>query len=166
MLIKEDLYDRRFVEDWTHRFEDFRAYVHDFTPERVAEITRVPAATIRDLARSIAKAKGCSFVICTGLEYSNSGVQSVRAAWTLQAMADHLEVPGGKLFRMSDRLKINRILTPPPITGRKAIGADVYPLYHQTRNEAHGALLPWAIFEGEPYPVRSLIVGGTFIITA
>jgi anaerobic selenocysteine-containing dehydrogenase len=81
-------------------------------------------------------------------------------------IAGHLEVPGGKLFRMSERLKTNRILTPPPATGRKAIGADVYPLYHQTRNEAHGALLPRAILEGEPYPVRSLIIGGASIITA
>jgi anaerobic selenocysteine-containing dehydrogenase len=166
VLIKEDLYDHRFVEHWTHGFEDLRAYVRDFTPERVAEITQVPAATIRDLARSIAKAKGCSFVMYTGLEYANSGVQSVRAAWTLQALAGHLEVPGGKLFRMSGRLKTNRILTPPPATGRKPIGADVYPLYHQTRNEAHGALLPRAILEGDPYPVRSLIIGGASIITA
>ncbi len=87
VLIEEDLYDHRFVEDWTHGFEDLRAYVRDFTPERVAEITQVPAATIRDLARSIATAKGCSFVMYTGLEYSNSDAQSVRAAWTLQAIS-------------------------------------------------------------------------------
>ncbi len=166
VLIEEDLFDHRFVERWTHGFEELRGYVRGFTPERVARITQVPADSIRDLARAIGRAKGCSFVMHTGLEYSNSGVQAIRAGWILQALGGHLDVPGGKLFRMRDRPRTGRKLTDPPASARRPIGADEYPLYRQTRNEAHAALLPKAILESQPYAVRSLIVSGASLITA
>jgi anaerobic selenocysteine-containing dehydrogenase len=166
VLIAEDLYDHRFVERWTHGFDELRDYVRDFSPERVARITGVPAETIRALARAIALARGCAFVTYTGLEYSNSGVQAIRAVWTLQALAGHLDVPGGKLFRMRNRLRTGRKLMQPPARTRAPIGADEYPLYGQTRNEAHAALLPEAILEAKPYPLRSLIVSGASLITA
>ncbi len=166
VLIEDNLYDRDFVERWTHGFEDLRDYVRDFTPERVARITHVAAATIRELARAIASSKGCSFLMYTGLEYSNSGVQAIRAVWTLQAMAGHLDAPGGKLFRMRDRPRLNRNLTEPPPGARPPVGADEFPLYRQARNEAHAACLPRAILDDDPYPVRSLIIGGASVITA
>lgn len=166
VLINEDLTDREFVQNWTHGFEELRAYVEQFDPERVAAITWVPADRIRALARDIAQARGCSLLTYTGLEYSNSGVQAIRATWVLQALAGHLEVPGGKLFRMRDRLRLNRALTKPPSGARLPIGAKEYPLYHEVRQEAHAAMLPKAILEGDPYPVRALIVGGSSLITS
>ncbi len=166
VLIAENLYDQDFVEKWTHGFAELCEYVQEFKPERVEHITWVPADTIRQLARKIGRARGCSILTYTGLEYSNCGVQSIRAVWTLQAIAGHLDVPGGKLFKMRDRLQLNRILTEPKNGGPKPIGAEEYPLYYQVRREAHAALLPRAILEGEPYPIRSLIISGSSLLTA
>jgi anaerobic selenocysteine-containing dehydrogenase len=168
VLLQEDLYDHHFVEHWTHGFEALRTYVRDFSPERVELITWVSAERIRDLARSIARAKGCSVLTYSGLEYSNSGVQAIRALWILQALAGHLDVPGGKLFKMHNRLQLNRLLTDPPLleNAPKPIGADEYPLYYETRREAHAALLPRAILENKPYPIRALIVSGASLITS
>ncbi|MCP4962983.1 MAG: molybdopterin-dependent oxidoreductase [Actinomycetia bacterium] len=166
VLIEEGLYDRRFVRDWVHGFEELCDYVRDFPPERVEAITRVAADDIRRLAREIANAKGCSILTKSGLEFSNSGVHAVRSVWTLQALAGHLDQPGGKLFRMADRLRLNRNLTEPLANTRPAIGADEFPLYHQVRNEAHAASLPRAILDGDPYPVRSLIVSGASLLTS
>ncbi|MHA1599689.1 MAG: molybdopterin-containing oxidoreductase family protein [Alphaproteobacteria bacterium] len=166
VLVEEDLYDRQFVERWTHGFAELREYLRDFSPECVARITQVPAETIRDLARTVARAKGCTFLMYTGLEYSNSGVQAIRAVWTLQTLAGHLDVPGGKLFRMGKRPQLYRNLTREPENARKPIGADEYPAYHEVRREAHAALLPRAILEDEPYPVRALTIGGASVITA
>ncbi len=165
VLIAEELYDRDFVQNWTHGFDELCAYVQDFTPERTEQITRVPAESIRSLARRIAASKGCSVLTYTGLEYSNTGLQAIRALWIMQAVAGHLDVPGGKLFRMRDRFQLNRLLTEPP-DQPLPIGAEEYPLYYEVRNEAHAALLPRAILEGKPYPVRSLIISGASIITA
>jgi len=166
VLIEEDLYDHEFAENWTHGFSDLCNYVREFTPERVEKITKVSAERIRRLAREIASSRGCSVVTYTGLEYSNGGVQAIRAVWTLQALAGHIEVPGGKLFRMPDRLQLNRILTEPPENAAKPIGIEEYPLYYEVRREAHAALLPRAILEGEPYPIRGLIISGSSLLTS
>ncbi|CAN5869640.1 molybdopterin-dependent oxidoreductase [soil metagenome] len=166
VLINEALYDQEFVAHWTHGFAELSEYVQAFTPERVAQITGLSADQVRDLARAMARALGCSILSYTGLEYSNSGVQAIRALFTLQAVAGHLDAPGGKLFQMPSGLKLNRNLTEPPAQARRPIGADEYPIYYEVRKEAHAALFPRAILEGKPYPLRSLIVSGGSLITA
>lgn len=166
VLIEEDLYDHHFVDNWTHGFEALRAYVQNFTPERVEHITWVPADRVRALARAMAHSKGCSILMYSGLEYSNSGIQAIRAVWTLQAVTGHLDVAGGKLFKMRNRLQLNQRLTAPPKNGPKPIGAKEYPLYCDVRKEAHAAMLPRAILESEPYPIRALIVSGASLITS
>ncbi len=166
VLLAEELYDRDFVERWVHGMDELRDYVQAFSPERVETITSVPAATICELAHAMARSTGCSLLTYTGLEYSDSGVQAIRAVLALQALAGHLDVPGGKLFLMKDRPRLNRLLTRPPADGRPPIGAAEYPLYYEVRREAHAALFPRAILEGQPYPLRSLIVSGSSLITA
>jgi len=166
VLLTEGLYDHSFVERWMHGFEALRRYVRDFPPNRVAEITHIPADRIRALARAIGRASGCSILTYTGLEYSNSGVQAIRAVWTLQAIAGHLDVPGGKIIKMPNRLQPNRLLTPPPENAPPPIGVQEYPLYYEVRREAHAALLPRAILEGKPYPIRALFISGASILTS
>jgi len=166
VLIAEDRYDHRFVDGYTQGFAELTAYVTAFTPERVEAITGVPAEAVRELARAVGAAAGCSFLMYTGLEYSNSGVQAIRAALVLQAVAGHLDAPGGKLIGSPDRLRLHRHVTQPPAGARSAIGAAEFPAFHEVRREAHAALLPRAILEGDPYPVRGMIVSGTSILTA
>ncbi len=166
VMIGENRHDHSFATDWCHGFEQLCEYIRDFTPERVSLITGVPAVQIRNLARSIAEARGCSILMYTGLEYSNSGVQAIRAVWTLQALGGHLDVPGGKQFRMNERMILNRLETDPPNGGCKPVGADEFPLYYATRKEAHAAMLPKAILDSEPYPVRGMIISGASIITS
>ena len=166
VLIAERCYDHAFVERFTHGFDELAAYVEGFAPERVETITGVPAATVRELAHAVGTAAGCSILMYTGLEYSNSGVQAIRAALTLQAIAGHLDSPGGKLIGSPDRPRLHRHVTPAPTGARPAIGSAEFPVFHELRQEAHAALLPRAILEGEPYPVRGLIVSGGSILTA
>lgn len=165
VLVEEELYDRAFVAHWTHGFDALAARVHAMTPATVAEITGVPAAAIRELARAIARARGCSILTYTGLEYSNSGLQAIRAAWTLQAIAGHLDSPGGKLFKMPGRMRTGRILTAPPEMPAP-IGAKEYPLYYAVRRELHAGLIPRAVLQGKPYPLRHLVISGASLITA
>lgn len=166
VLLKERLYDQAFVHKWVHGLAELSDYAATFTPEFVENITGVPADRIRLLAHQIAEANGCSIVMYSGLEYSNSGVQAIRAVWTLQALAGHLDVPGGKLFKMPNRPQLNRLLTEPPGNGNPPIGSDEYPLYRAVRNEAHAVMLPQAILESKPYPIRALIVSGASLITS
>jgi anaerobic selenocysteine-containing dehydrogenase len=100
VMIKENLYDHDFVKRWTYGFDELAHYVETFTPSHAAAITGVLAESIIDLAHTIGTAKGCSILMYTGLEYSNSGVQSIRAVLSIQALSGHIDVPGGKLFNM------------------------------------------------------------------
>ncbi|MCP4294205.1 MAG: molybdopterin-dependent oxidoreductase [Proteobacteria bacterium] len=102
----------------------------------------------------------------TGLEYTNSGTQSIRAVLCIQALGGHLDVPGGKVFKMPDRIQHNRTTTEPPKGTKPPFGADRYPIYHELRNEAHAVELPKAILENDPYPVRALIISGASLITS
>ncbi len=167
VLIEEDLYDEKFVDEWTVGFDELAQYTQHFRPEAVEEITRVPADTIRSLARRLAAARGASPVMYTGLEYSDSGVQAIRATMVLWALAGQLDVPGGRVFRMRENaFPINRdgLVANPAV--KKAIGRDRFPVYSMYRGESHAISLPEAVLEGRPYPVKSLIVLGGSIITA
>lgn len=167
ILIEEELFDESFVQDWTHGFEDFARYCQHFSPEVVETITRVPADTIRRLARRIASARGASPVMYSGLEYSDSGVQAIRAAMTLWALAGQLDVPGGRCFAMREnQFPMNREGHLPNPDVRKALGRDRFPVYSAYRGESHAICLPDSVLNGKPYRIRSLIIEGGSIITA
>ena len=167
VLIEEELYDFDFVERWTVGFEELRSLTQHYRPEVVEEITSVPAATVRHLARRLAAARGACPVMYTGLEYSDSGVQAIRAVLTLFALAGHLDVPGGLLIRMKrGQFPQNRrhLVANPNI--RRALGRDRHPVYSAYRGESHAVVLPNAVLHGDPYPIRSLIVLGGSIVTS
>ncbi len=167
ILIEEELYDERFLKDWTHGFDDFARYCQHFRPEVVETITGVPADTTRGLARRIASARGASPVMYSGLEYSDSGVQAIRAAMTLWALSGQLDVPGGRCFTMREnQFPMNREGHQANPDVKKALGRDRFPVYSAYRGESHAICLPDAVLHGQPYPIRSLIVEGGSIITA
>jgi len=167
VLIEEELHDDAFVREWTVGFDEFSRYVQHFRPEMVESITGVPKETIIMLARQIAGAKGVAPVMYSGLEYSNSGVQAIRATLVLWALAGQLDIPGGRCFTMKEnRFPINRegLIPNPDVT--KALGRDRFPVYSMYRGESHAIALPDAVLHGDPYHIRSLIVLGASIITS
>ena len=167
VLIKEELYDEPFVREWTHGFAEFAQYVQHYRPEVVEPITGVPADTIRTLARRIAQAHGASPVMYSGLEYSDSGVQAIRATMVLWALAGQLDVPGGRGFAMrQNTFPINRAGLIPNPDVKKSLGRDRFPVYSLYRGESHANALPDAVLKGQPYPIRALTILGGSLITA
>ena len=165
VIINEGLYDEAFVRDWTTGFEALRDYVEQFPQEKAEKITRVPRETIRDLARSIGGTKGASLVMFTGLEYSNCGVQSIRAALCLWAITGNMDVRGGLMFRPPSPASFPRIKLDPP-QGVKPIGADKYPYFCDSFKSAQFLEAPRAILRGDPYPVKTLLIFGASLLTS
>lgn len=167
ILIEEELYDETFVREWTTGFEDLVTYVQQYRPDIVEHTTGIPAQTVIALARTMAEAKGVSQLMYTGLEYSNSGVQSIRATLVLWALAGQLDVPGGLCFSMdANQFPINRegLITNPDVGPR--LGRDTFPVYIKYRDEAHTIALPESVLQGNPYKIRSLIILGSSMITS
>ncbi|MFW5741535.1 MAG: aminotransferase class V-fold PLP-dependent enzyme, partial [Myxococcota bacterium] len=166
-LLREELHDEKFVEDWTLGFDDLARMVQHYTPEVVEGITGVKASMVTYLARRIASARGACPVMYTGLEYSDSGVQAIRAVFTLWALAGQLDVPGGLLFRMKENQfpqNRRRLLHNPD--RRRALGRDRFPIYSDYRGESHAVVLPDAVLRSHPYPIRALLVLGGSLITS
>jgi cysteine desulfurase NifS len=167
VLIAEELYDQAFVKSWTRGFDQFERYVKHFRPEVVQSITGVPADTVRWLAERISSARGAAPVMYTGLEYSDSGVQAIRATMVLWALAGQLDVPGGRCFSMpGSSFPVNRSGLIPNPDVKKSLGSDLFPVYTAYRGESHANALPRSVLDGIPYRIRSLIILGASIITS
>jgi len=167
ILIEEELYDEGFVRDWTIGFEELEKVVQHYRPEIVHQITGIPADEIIALAREIAEARGVSQLMYAGLEYSNSGVQNIRATLVLWALAGQMDVPGGLCFTMDkNHFPINRdgLIANPDVGPR--LGRDKFPVYIKYRDEAHATALPESVINGNPYKIRSLIILGSSMITS
>ena len=135
--------------------------------KRPQRITGIPAEAIRRTARAIARPGGTTLLSYTGLEYTTSGVQNIRAVMTLWALSGNLDVPGrepdpdaGRGFP-GERVPADRAAR----NGVEPVGKGDYPLYHRYRKEAHAMEIPRAILEDDPYPVRGMLVWGASIIT-
>jgi cysteine desulfurase NifS len=167
VLIKEELYDEEFTANWTIGFDDFVRYAQHYRPDVVEHITGVPAATVRSLARRIAEARGVSQLMYTGMEYSNSGVQAIRATLVLWALAGQLDVPGGLCMTMRENhFPINREghVANPDVGPR--LGSDRFPVYVKYRDEAHAIALPDSVLRSDPYRIRALIILGSSMTTS
>jgi anaerobic selenocysteine-containing dehydrogenase len=149
VMLDEELYDEDFAERWCHGFDELATYVQHFRPEVAEDITGVPADTIRDLARRICSATGACPVMYTGLEYSNSGIQSIRAVHALFALAGQLDVPGGVgLAMLNSHFPINRSCN------QENPSLDL------------AAAREKSVLEGEPYRIRGLLVHGASLLTS
>lgn len=168
ILIRDSLYDAHFVEEWTLGFDEFAEYVKDFTPEYVSKITGIEEDRIESLAERICDARGASYIMYTGLEYTKSGVQNIRAVMVLWALAGHLDVEGGRCF--IDRQNNIPLAADRQIEANDAdrsIGRGRFPVYSLLcGGEPHASLLPESIIDGSPYKIRALIVQGASLLTA
>ncbi|MBI4332643.1 MAG: molybdopterin-dependent oxidoreductase [Chloroflexi bacterium] len=97
VIIGEGLYDRDFVEKYTHGFDRLRERVAAYTPDRVSGITGVPAGQIIEAARMYAAARPA--IIPWGLKPDQIGVNSTQACRSiaiLRAITGNLDVEGGE----------------------------------------------------------------------
>jgi cysteine desulfurase NifS len=167
VMIDEELYDENFAENWCHGFEELKTYVQHFRPEVAETITGVPANTIRDLVRRIYNAVGACPVMYTGLEYSNSGIQAIRAVLSLFTLAGQLDVPGGiGLAMLNSHFPINRSCNQSNPDLDLAVARDKIPIYSNYRGESHASGLVDAVLKGDPYQIRGLIIHGASILTS
>jgi formate dehydrogenase major subunit len=95
VIVREDLYDRKFVADRTQGFEDLKAMVAKFTPEYVEGITGIPAEKIETAARMYAGAKNATILYCMGITQHISGTDNVKSLANLAMLCGNLGNRGG-----------------------------------------------------------------------
>ena len=164
VIIDEKLYNSDFVKNYTYGFKEFSNYVDDFSPEKVSKITGVSKEDITLLAREISKANNAALITYTGLEYSNCGVQCIRALYILWAITGNLDVKGGLYINPEPKSLIKRFKCAKPKD--KPIGADKYPVFYDLLDCAHFMEFPNAVLNKDPYEIKGLLNIGSSILTS
>ena len=120
VLVAEGLADREFLDRYTVGFERFAAYLSgesdgvEKSADWAAEITEVPAETIRDLARRMAAGR-TMISVAYSLTRQDHGEQTHWAAVALAALLGQIGLPGGGVgfgysamnYSGSDRRKLH-----------------------------------------------------------
>jgi formate dehydrogenase (coenzyme F420) alpha subunit len=163
VIIEEHLYDAEFVEHWTTGFEKLAEHVKDYSPERVAQITWVPADMIRAIARMYATSRPACISPRNGLDEHTNASCAIRAIDLLMAITGNIDVKGGNTIQIPvSAATIDLRLTDqlPAEQRAKKIGrdksllarlSDAYP-------SAHTPSLWEAILEEKPYAVKAMMV--------
>ena len=160
VIIKEELYDREFVEKWSIGFEKLEKHVEDYPPEKVEEITWVPAETIKEIARMYATTKPACINPRNALDQHTNASSAIRAIDILMAITGNLDVEGGNIILIPVMLGLEDISLYeklPPEAEEKKIGADkiLRSKISKTWPSAHTPSLWDAIIHSKPYPIKA-----------
>ena len=187
VIISEELYDKKFVADWTIGFDALKERVQrDFSLAKVAEITGVSQQLIQESARMYAGADGAIIPWSPITDHHVSSTSAIRAISILRAITGNLDVPGGEMIMGShsdlipeSRLELTELL--PEEQRQKQLGYDKHPVFtfkaadilkeHSERvfgeaypNQIKGGhmAVPSPTFRamayGDPYPVKAFFV--------
>ena len=95
VIIREGLYDKEFVENWTYGFEELKARCAEYDLDKVSQITWVPKEQIEAAARMMATVKPMSLEWGCAFEQGLNASQTCRAIYMLPAITGNYDVPGG-----------------------------------------------------------------------
>ncbi len=87
--------DQEFIAARTEGFDEFKAMVEQYTPERVAEITGVPMEQLQHAAELLAQNKPAAVFWAMGITQHITGVRNVISLANLQMLLGNMGVPGG-----------------------------------------------------------------------
>ncbi|HTY64638.1 MAG TPA: formate dehydrogenase subunit alpha [Acidobacteriota bacterium] len=87
--------DQSFIDRRCEGFEQFRVSVEQYTPERVADITGVPAEQLRRAAEILSRNHPMAVMWSMGITQHTTGVLNVLALGNLQMLLGNMGVRGG-----------------------------------------------------------------------
>ena len=161
VIINEELYDKEFVEKYTHGWDQFVERVNQYPVEKVAEIAWVPAEKIREAARLFATLKPACIQWGISIEQNINCIDSDRLLIDMVAITGNLDVKGGAALFMPPKgqtisqFTYHKELSPEQ--SAKYIAGNAHKLCHMIglvpENYVYNAVLT-----GKPYPVRAIIM--------
>jgi anaerobic selenocysteine-containing dehydrogenase len=125
VIIKEDIYDREFVQNYTVGFDHLKKHIDTYTPEWAARITGLPVEIIQNLARQYATVKPGIIYDGNGLDMHTQCVEACRALAMLIALTGNVDRPGSNVFMPWSKQNAVSTLNPTQDAWEKAR----YPLF-------------------------------------
>ena len=95
IILKEDLWDKDFVEKRTEDFDELARLVEKYTPEYVADITTVPVEQLEKVARMFAGEGRHAIFHGMGITHYVTGTDRVKSIANLSMLCGKVGVEGG-----------------------------------------------------------------------
>ncbi|HYI96238.1 MAG TPA: molybdopterin-dependent oxidoreductase [Bryobacteraceae bacterium] len=109
VIVKEQLYDRSFLETGADGFEIFSERIASYTPDRVSGLTGIPAEDLIALAREYATSRPAGIRLNYGVQRSERGGAAVQAIALLPVLTGgYREVGGGLQLSTSQAFQFDR----------------------------------------------------------
>ena len=142
VLMQNDLYDREFIETYTNvTVAELKQHLAQYTPAWAETISSVPASKIEAIALEYGRTKPSVCLSYRGAVAHYNGVQTERAIQMLEAIAGHIDVPGGRCRAVGAKWKYP--FAKPKTKGKKLKivdgekGAYAYPTHHASHQVLH-----------------------------
>jgi formate dehydrogenase alpha subunit len=95
IILADNGADQAFIDERTEGFDEFKAVIEKYSPERVSAITGVPVESLKRAAELLAQNKPASVLWAMGITQHITGVQNVMSLANLQMLLGNMGVPGG-----------------------------------------------------------------------
>lgn len=132
VIIRDGLYDKDFVQNWTYGFDEFAEYVKDKTPEWAEKITSVPAKTIERIAREFATTKPAVLDVWSGPGQHSNAVHGGAAIACVAGLCGAYDRPGTLMIPDKQGNKHVKVNADKPKEPRFSGDDKLYPLYHSS----------------------------------
>jgi formate dehydrogenase major subunit len=93
-IIEEGLTDRQYIQAHTEDYEQLREHIRDYSPEQMAPICGIDAATLREVARTYARAERGIIFWGMGISQHVHGTDNARCLIALAMVTGHVGRPG------------------------------------------------------------------------
>ncbi|MBN2655274.1 MAG: molybdopterin-dependent oxidoreductase [Nitrospirae bacterium] len=159
IIVDEELYDKEYISKYAIGIKELKEEVKDYTPEWASKISEIPAATIVEIAREMAKHKpnlcisGGRFTVWYGDDSQRS-----RAIAILTALMGSWGREGGYYLPAAGKVPKYPGLPEYPDTGDSISGDYPFALLQVTN-----AIRDAAITD-KPYPCKGWIIYGSNLI--
>jgi formate dehydrogenase alpha subunit len=127
IVLEKSWEDKAFIAERTEGYEEFKATVAQYTPDKVAEITSVPKELLYQAAEILATNKPMAVLWAMGITQHITGVRNVMDLANLQMLLGNMGVPGGG---------VNPLRGQNNVQGACDMGGlpNVYPAYQPVTN--------------------------------
>jgi formate dehydrogenase major subunit len=94
VIVTEKLYDQQYIQTYVEGFGPFSESIQDFTPEEMAPICGIPADTLREVARTYARAESAIIFWGMGVSQHTHGTDNARCLIALALITGQIGRPG------------------------------------------------------------------------
>src|SRR5471032_1791923 len=93
-IITEGLTDEQYIAGYTEGYDELKAKITEFTPERMSPICGIPAETIREVARMYARSRASIIFWGMGISQHVHGTDNARCLIALALITGQIGRPG------------------------------------------------------------------------